>query len=70
MKKAGCTFINYGIESMNDLILKNMKKGLTTELIIKGVEATVKSGISPGLNIIFGNIGENKETLNKGLSFY
>lgn len=69
MKKAGCVFISYGIESMDDLVLKNMKKGLTTELIIKGIEATLKSGISPGFNIIFGNIGENKEILNKGVEF-
>jgi anaerobic magnesium-protoporphyrin IX monomethyl ester cyclase len=69
MKKAGCTFINYGIESMDDLVLKNMKKGLTTELIVRGIEATLKYGISPGFNIIFGNIGETKEALNKGVEF-
>lgn len=69
MKKAGCTFINYGIECMDNQILKNMKKGLTTELIIRGIEATLKSGISPGFNIIFGNIDENIETLNKGVEF-
>ena len=69
MKKSGCIFINYGIESMDDTALKNMKKGLTTEQIIKGVEATLEAGISPGLNIIFGNIGENKEILMKGVEF-
>jgi radical SAM superfamily enzyme YgiQ (UPF0313 family) len=69
MKKAGCTFINYGIECMDDQVLRNMKKGLTTELIKKGIEATLESGISPGFNIIFGNIGESKETLEKGVEF-
>lgn len=69
MKKAGCVFINYGIEAMDDQVLKNMKKALTTKQIIKGIEATLESGISPGLNIIFGNIGDNKETLNKGVEF-
>jgi anaerobic magnesium-protoporphyrin IX monomethyl ester cyclase len=69
MKKAGCVFINYGIEAMDDQILKNMKKALTTEIITSGIEATLKCGISPGLNIIFGNIGENRETLRKGVEF-
>lgn len=69
MKRAGCVFINYGIEAMDDQVLKNMKKGLTTKQIIQGVEATLNAGISPGLNIIFGNIGDNKETLNKGVEF-
>jgi anaerobic magnesium-protoporphyrin IX monomethyl ester cyclase len=69
MKKAGCVFINYGIEAMDNQILKNMKKALTTDIIIRGIEATLAAGISPGLNIIFGNIGENRDTLNKGVEF-
>jgi anaerobic magnesium-protoporphyrin IX monomethyl ester cyclase len=69
MKRAGCVFINYGIEAMDNQILKNMNKALNTDIIIRGVEATLAAGISPGLNIIFGNIGENLETLNKDVEF-
>ena len=69
MKKAGCIFINYGIEAMDDTVLKNMKKGLRTKQVIKGIEATLDAGISPGFNILWGNIGDNKETLKKGVDF-
>jgi anaerobic magnesium-protoporphyrin IX monomethyl ester cyclase len=69
MKEAGCVLINYGIESMDDDILKVMNKGLTTEQIEKGIKATLNEGISPGLNIIFGNIGESRDTLEKGVEF-
>ena len=69
MKEAGCIFINYGIEAMDDEVLKNMHKALTVEQIIKGVENTLKMGISPGLNIIWGNFGDTKETLKKGVDF-
>lgn len=69
MKRAGCVFVNYGIEAMDDQILKNMNKALTTEIVVKGVEATLAVGITPGLNIIFGNIGETRETLQKGIEF-
>ncbi len=69
MQRAGCVFINYGIEAMDDKVLKNMKKALTAKQVIKGVEATLESGISPGLNIIFGNLGDNRETLQKGVDF-
>jgi anaerobic magnesium-protoporphyrin IX monomethyl ester cyclase len=69
MKESGCVFINYGIEAMDDTILRNMNKALTTKQIIEGIEATLAVGISPGFNIIFGNIGENRETLNKGIEF-
>ena len=69
MKEAGCVFINYGIEAMDDQILKNMDKALTTKQILRGIETTMASGISPGYNVIFGNIGESRETLEKGVQF-
>ena len=69
MKKAGCVFINYGIESLDNIVLKNMKKGLTDKVIIEGIEATLESGISPGLNIMFGIQGDNRNTLNKSVDF-
>jgi len=69
MKSAGCVFINYGIEAFDDNVLKNMKKALTTGQILRGIKATLKAGISPGFNIIFGNIGDNKDTLEKGVEF-
>jgi anaerobic magnesium-protoporphyrin IX monomethyl ester cyclase len=69
MKKAGCVFINYGIEALDDNVLKNMNKALIVDQIIGGIEATLEAGISPGYNIIFGNIGDNKETLEKGVEF-
>lgn len=69
MKKAGCVFINYGIEAMDDQVLKNIRKSLTTEQIIKGIEVTLDAGISPGFNILFGNIGDKQETLDKGVEF-
>lgn len=69
MKDAGCVFINYGIESFDDDALRKMNKALTTRQITLGIEATCKVGISAGYNIIFGNIGENRETLKKGVEF-
>lgn len=69
MKKAGCVFIHYGIESLDDKTLKIMKKALTVKQIIEGVENTLVAGISPGLNIIFGNIGETAEILQRDIDF-
>ncbi|MEK6731620.1 MAG: radical SAM protein [Pseudomonadota bacterium] len=69
MRRAGCVFINYGIESIDDEILKNMNKCLTIKQIYSGIEATLAEGISPGLNIIFGNIGETAEILEKDVEF-
>ena len=69
MKDAGCVFINYGIESMDQKVLNHMKKGLRPEMIVRGIEDTLKVGISPGLNFIFGNKGDNKETIKKTVDF-
>jgi anaerobic magnesium-protoporphyrin IX monomethyl ester cyclase len=69
MKRAGCVFINYGIEAMDDVVLEGMHKHLNVGQIIKGIEATLNAGISPGFNIIFGHKGDTKETLEKGVDF-
>ena len=69
LKEAGCVFINYGIESMDDGALERMHKNLKTDMIIAGIENTLKAGISPGLNIIFGNLDEDMETLKKDVDF-
>lgn len=69
MKEAGCVFINYGIESLDENALRVMKKGLTVKQIISGIENTLAAGISPGYNIIFGNIGETAESLRLGVEF-
>lgn len=69
MKKAGCVFVNYGIESMDNEALKRMNKNLTTEMVVKGVENTLEAGISPGLNIIFGNLGENRKSIENDVKF-
>lgn len=69
MKRAGCVFVNYGIESVDETVLRNMKKGLRYEQIITGVRNTLDVGLYPGLNIIFGNIGDTVETLNKSVEF-
>ena len=69
MKEAGCVFINYGIESLDEKALKMMNKTLTVKQIIKGIENTLAAGISPGYNLIFGNIGETEESLKLGVDF-
>lgn len=69
MKDSGCVFINYGIESMDNEVLKNMKKGLRDDMVVKGIEMTLEIGISPGLNMMFGNIGDTRKTLKKAVDF-
>ena len=69
MKDAGCVFVNYGIESLDDDTLRVMHKGLTRDIIVRGVENTLDIGISPGLNIIYGNIDEPLSAIDDAVDF-
>lgn len=69
MKKAGCVFINYGIEAYDDDVLRKMNKALSIRQIDQGIEQTLAAGISPGLNMLFGHIDDTRESLNAAVEF-
>lgn len=69
MKRAGCAYIYYGVESFNDDMLKVMGKALTTEMIRRGLDNTIGAGIRFSPNIIFGNIGETANHLQNSVEF-
>lgn len=69
MKRSGCEYINYGIESLDQGLLNEMHKALTVERIHQGVEDTLKAGISPGLNFIWGFPGDTIANLWKAVNF-
>ena len=69
LKEANCVFINYGIESIDNDVLRKMKKGLTIDMIHKGIQTTLDVGISPGLNFMWGNLGDSQSTLDRTVDF-
>ena len=69
MQKAGCVFINYGVESYDNKVLKLMRKACTTKVIDRAVQATLDAGIHPGLNMLWNNEGDTAETLQKNVDF-
>lgn len=69
MKEAGCVVVSYGIEAMDDEVLRLMKKGLKVTQVYEGIKNTIEAGLTPNYNIIFGNIGDTRETLEKGVQF-
>jgi len=69
MRTAGCEYVNYGIESLNQELLNQMGKGLTVGQIEAGVKATLDANIAPGLNLIWGFPGDTAENLAKAVEF-
>jgi radical SAM superfamily enzyme YgiQ (UPF0313 family) len=63
MKKSGCRCLHVGYESSNPQILKNIKKGTTSEIMVKFTEMTHKVGLSNHADFIIGLPGETVETI-------
>jgi len=69
MKKHGCNFIAYGIESGNDEILSKMGKNTTKETVRKAIKATNKAGIPIRGYFMIGLWGDNKKTIMDTINF-
>ncbi|EKD49932.1 MAG: magnesium-protoporphyrin IX monomethyl ester (oxidative) cyclase [uncultured bacterium] len=70
LKRAGCVFIGYGIESGSEHILNDiLKKGINLDQTRKVIDMTVKSGIGTGSWFMIGIPGEKKEDIVKSVSY-
>ncbi|MBI5393409.1 radical SAM protein [Candidatus Woesearchaeota archaeon] len=65
MHDAGCRWVDYGIESGDDEILKKLKKATNVKQGIEKVELTKKVGINPRVNFLVGFPFETKESIQK-----
>ena len=69
MKKSGCYMVSLGIESGNEKILKNMKKGINLEKIRLAINWCRKARIETRGLFMFGNLGENEKTMQDTINF-
>lgn len=67
MKKAGCHLIIPGVESYNEQILLNIKKGIKKEWIDTYMENAHKAGLAVHACYMVGNKGETRETMEETL---
>jgi len=63
MKNAGCVYIYFGIESMDDNVLNTMRKDITADQIRQGINMAREKGFDIGISLIFGLEGENSSTI-------
>lgn len=54
MRQAGCVYIDLGVESFNDEILKYVQKDITREQQIRAIQNIKEAGIIPKINILIG----------------
>jgi radical SAM superfamily enzyme YgiQ (UPF0313 family) len=69
MKAAGCRLLCVGVESGNQRILNNIKKGLSLNRITRFFSDAKKAGVLVHGCFLVGNKGENHQTLQETLSF-
>lgn len=69
MKETGCRLLDVGYESGSDEILRNIKKGITTDDSRKFTKDAKKAGLMILADFIFGMQGETKETADKTIKF-
>lgn len=69
LKDINCLMINYGYESGSDIILKEIKKGVTREQALKAGLLTKKIGIKNVPEIIIGFPSETRETVEETIDF-
>jgi len=61
LKKAGFWFVDFGLESASNRVLKLMKKGISRELAERNLKAAKGAGLGVGINLMVGFPGERYE---------
>jgi anaerobic magnesium-protoporphyrin IX monomethyl ester cyclase len=69
MHRAGCKRIFFGIESGDENVLKEMKKGITPDQARAAVEACVAAGIKAAGFFMVGYLGETSDSLIRSINF-
>jgi radical SAM superfamily enzyme YgiQ (UPF0313 family) len=69
MKRAGCTAINYGVESVDPDVIANIKKGISLDQVEEVIKLTCEYGIKANVFLMVGNPGDNMEVVEKVKNF-
>lgn len=69
MKKAGCHTIAIGMESVDPVVLKNIRKNLSSEQVREATSLIKQNGIDTIIFCVVGFPGETKKSIEKTISF-
>ena len=69
MKRAGCKSLSLGIESFNQSILENVKKGTHTQDIENAIRSVKEAGIISVGHFVIGLPGDSEENVIKTIKF-
>jgi radical SAM superfamily enzyme YgiQ (UPF0313 family) len=70
LKQCGCATVSLGLESLDENVLKTMKKNTTPEDNVRAVEDILDvGGLFVSMNFLWGNIGDTEGSLRKIVEF-
>ena len=69
MKKSGCSYVNFGVESASERVLERIGKGITLEQTSDVLKWCKELGIKTKLFFSFGHIGETWDDSKKTFAF-
>ena len=69
LKKAGCTAINFGVESVDPDVLSFIRKGVSLDQIEQAIKLTRELGIIANVFLMLGNPGDTVEIVDKIIDF-
>jgi radical SAM superfamily enzyme YgiQ (UPF0313 family) len=69
MRKAGCDYIAYGLESGSEKVLNKMRKGFNKDIVRKTIDWTKKAKIGIRAYFILGMIDETIEDMEETINF-
>ena len=69
MRKAGCVFVSYGLETGDEEILKVIKKAITLERSMEAFALTKRIGLKFAVNFIVGHPEETPERALRSVAF-
>jgi anaerobic magnesium-protoporphyrin IX monomethyl ester cyclase len=69
LKKAGCTAINFGVESVDPEVISFIRKGVSLKQIEHAIGLTRQAGIRANVFLMIGNPGDNIKSADKLIDF-
>jgi len=69
MRRAGLVAVNFGVESGDDQILRAIRKGITTDTVVRALEWARAAGLRTACNFMLGFPQETPAALDRTLRF-